>query len=131
MLFRSQTQLKTLQPDVYEWIHKKYVSFEDVPYMTGFPLDPIIHLHGDVSSLVQHRYPCDLLRSLGYTYEWLKDVKHMNREWMKMFNFTVREWMSLGLTMQHVRDGMTEADTKHIFGATKEALFINMAWKHT
>jgi hypothetical protein len=60
--------LKLIQPNIYEWIEKKYVSYEDVPYMTCFPLDPIIHLHGDISTLATYKYSFEVMQEIGMNF---------------------------------------------------------------
>jgi hypothetical protein len=57
--------LLQIQPDIRAWIDQKYVSYEDVPYMTSFPLNPIEHLNGDISTLVTQQYSC---RSLSFAF---------------------------------------------------------------
>lgn len=120
----SQESLKLIQPDIYEWIHKKYVSYDDVPYMTGFPLNPITHLNGDISTLVQHRYSPQVLSAVGLDYGKLQ-MNHLNVRWMKMLNFTLREWMTLGMTVQDVAS-LSNSDIAEVFGAKKEAILMGM-----
>lgn len=60
--------LKLIQPNIYEWIEKKYVTYEDVPYMTCFPLDPIIHLHGDISTLATYKYSFEVMQEIGMNF---------------------------------------------------------------
>lgn len=122
----TQQRLKSLQPDIYEWIHRKYVSFGEVPFMTGFPLDPIRHLNGDLSTLVAQRYPCDLLLDLGYTYRWLRQAQRMDSKWMKLLCFTPWEWTQLGMTEKDVEKDFSEEDAWVVFGTSKAALAIRM-----
>lgn len=145
--------IRRLQPDVYEWIEKKYVSYEDVPYMAMFPLDPLEHLHGDVSTLVTHRYPCWLLRDIGINYRRLRDRHHMDARWMAMLGLSIqascaqptqntcvvawisdtvptlfrmeKEWATLGMTVRDVQ-AMHESEVREVFGVTKEAACIGI-----
>ena len=124
----TQANLIQLQPDVYECIQHKYVGFEDVPLMSEFPLHPITHLHGDVSTLVQYRYNCKLLQKLNLGYKQLR-VIGMNSAWMKMLNFSFKEWMDLGLTIEDINAHMTDDEVMEVFGTcrTSMALTIGLA----
>lgn len=147
----SPEDVRRIQPDVREWVNRKYVSYEvtagrarsaapkrmalaaqapppapatasrgwgnssltppaqDVPYMTMYPLDPLDHLHGDVSTLVTQRYPCWMLREIGITYQRLRDRHHLDAKWMKMMGLSLSEWASLGMTVRDVQ-AMQEAE---------------------
>lgn len=123
----TQQRLMSLQPDIYEWIHKKYVGLDDVPFMTGFPLDPIRHLNGDISTLITQRYPCELLQDLGYTYRWLRESQRMDSKWMSLLGFSIKQWVSqLGMTVEDVKRDMSDADAWEVFGITRDAVLMSM-----
>lgn len=111
----GEDSLKVIQPDIYEWINKKYVSYEEVPYMTCFPLDPIVHLNGDISTLVTYKYRPEVLGAIGMTYTLMKDSYHLNPKWMAMLDFTLSEWLSLGMSLNDV-ERMSEKDSMEVFG---------------
>lgn len=120
----TQAMLVELQPDIHEWITHKYVSYDDVPYMVGFPLDPITHLHGDISTLVTYNYGCHVLLKIGLTFRRLKQL-HIDARWMKMLNMTLREWVTLGLTIADV-NAMTDGDVLDVFGACKTTVNLSV-----
>lgn len=123
----SQDTLVTLQPSVSEWVEKKYVSYEDVAYMTIFPLDPITHLGGDISTLVAYRYPCKVLSAAGLTYGRMRhdDRLGMDAKWMKLMNLTLREWISLGMTGRDVAQ-MADRDVVEVFGETRATVMMRI-----
>lgn len=120
----SQESLKKIQPDIFEWINKKYVSYGDVPHMTGFPLNPISHLHGDISTLVTHRYSAQTLSAVGLTYKKLQS-HHLNAKWMKLMNFTLKEWMCLGMNLSDI-NCMSEGEVVEIFGTCKATITLGI-----
>lgn len=117
----SQKQMIYLQPDIHAWIQAKDVSFHEVPYMTSFPLDPIVHLKGDISTLVQQAYSSQTLQEIGMTYSHLVHEISMDASWMRMFSFTPAEWVRLGMTYMDI-DHMSDGDAKTVFGMTKTEL---------
>lgn len=121
----NQAQMKLLQPDIHEWINRKGVGYAEVPYMFEFPLHPISHLHGDLSTLLEYRYGARLLKRLGLGYQEMRCIG-MNAAWMKMFRFSIQEWITLGLTTADVRADMSEEDTLEVFGKTREAVMLSI-----
>jgi hypothetical protein len=118
--------------------------------MTIFPLDPLEHLHGDLSTLVEYQYPCQVLAALGLTYARLHGKYCMDATWMGLMNLTLREWTSLGMTVRDVNamaeviplhfccpaisrkkttepdDLPIQADAIHVFGATRSAVAMRI-----
>lgn len=119
----SQADMVQMQPDILEWISKKGVSFDDVPLMTRFPLHPIRHLGGDISSLVEHRYSSKTLSDMGFTFRSLTIELGMQPQWMKMLSFTVPEWIRMGMTRVDL-DRMGPEDVRLVFGVHKESLHM-------
>lgn len=122
----SQDDMAGVQPDILEWISEKGVSFDDVPLMTRFPLHPIRHLGGDISSLVEHRYSSRTLSDIGFTFGSLTIELGMRPQWMKMLSFTTTEWIRMGMTRADV-DCMAPDDVRLVFGVHKERLAMAFA----
>ena len=95
-------QLRRVQPDPVEWVHRACITLQDLPDMTCFPVNPFAHLHADLAEVWSMRWPADTLKQLDVTYEQLRD-KGMNANVMQHFNFTLGQWMGLGLQQQHVQ----------------------------
>jgi hypothetical protein len=106
-----------IQPDILEWVRVKHVGFRDVPSMTMFPLHPIKHLHGNISSIVEYGYSTDVLLQLGITYLDLR-VIHMDDHWMKAMNLPVKDWKQLGMSV----DDLPEITCVTVFGKTSMQL---------
>jgi hypothetical protein len=94
----DSTVLHTIQPSLRLWIDTCKLSFQDVPYMTAWPLHPFRDLGGYIPDLIANSYDAPLLRKLGIDYSYLMR-ENMTIEWMKMFNFSGREWSSLKLEL--------------------------------
>jgi hypothetical protein len=118
----TQEDMIHIQPDIHEWISLKKVSYMEVPMMTKFPLHPIKHLHGNISNLVEYRYPVSVLVELGFTYLELRSL-HMDDNWMKAMNLTFSEWLSLGMKMSDVY-AMNERTCFELFGKTRSQLIV-------
>lgn len=121
----TQSQLKHLQPDIYEWINLKHASFNDVCLLTEFPLHPITHLNGDLTTLIEYKYTASLLHTLNIDYLLLRGL-HMDSKWMKLFNFEVRDWMLLGFTEDDVRF-MSNENVEYVFDMDKTTIILKMA----
>lgn len=117
--------IRTLQPDIMRWIHERRVSFEDVPYMTDWPLHPITHLGGDISTLVRFGYPPELLLKLGLDFRMLTSLG-LNTQWMKLFDFSLKDWVGLGMTERDT-DGMSDNDIRGLFGTDRQSLALCIA----
>lgn len=65
-------QLKKVQPDPKKWVEYDLVDFTDVPHMIQWPLCPIRHLGGDISTLIQYGYEPEVLQEIGIDYDFLK-----------------------------------------------------------
>jgi hypothetical protein len=120
----TQSQLKLLQPDIFEWINVKNASFEDVSLLTEFPLHPITHLNGDLTTIVEYKYTASLLHILKIDYFLLRGL-HMDSQWMKILNFKVRDWMLLGLT-EHDVQIMTAQEVEYVFEMDKPTMKLTM-----
>jgi hypothetical protein len=121
----TQSQLKLLQPDIYEWINVKHASFNDVCLLTEFPLHPITHLNGDLTTLIEYKYPASLLNTLKIDYFLLRAL-HMDSKWMKVLNFEVYDWKLLGFTEDDVRL-MSNQDVEYVFDMDKTTMMLKMA----
>lgn len=121
----SQSQLMSMQPDVYKWIQCNKASFQQVPYMVDFPLHPIMHLHGDISTLIQYEYPPATLKKIGIDYDYLCSVLKITPQWMAMFRFTVSDWIYLGLTKENI-DAMNDQEVQSAFGLCKTSLSLSV-----
>lgn len=130
MAAQTLQDMQTIQPDVHEWISRKGVSFSDVPLMTRFPLHPVLHLGGDISCLVEHKYSSKTLLDIGFTFMSLKDDLGMQPSWMKMMSFTAPEWRSLGMTRADM-ECMSPQDVWLIFGVCKDELSLAFILDHT
>ena len=95
-------QLKRMQPDPVEWVHRASITLQDLPDMVCFPVNPFVHLHADLAEVWSMRWSADTLKQFNVTYEQLRD-KGMNAHVMQHFNFTLGQWMGLGLRQQHVQ----------------------------
>ena len=118
-------QMRSMQPDIYEWMNVKGASFEHVPALAEFPLHPIQHLQGDMSTLAQMKYPPKVLLTLGLDFEKLQELHQMDPRWMKMLGLHPNEWMDLGMTTDHVNE-MTEGEVLALFGISKKNLLLSM-----
>ena len=91
--------LYVIQPCLQKWVEIHGVSFQDVRYMTKWPLHPFQDLHGYIPDLIEHRYEASLLHKLGINYQELLD-ENMTIEWMKMFKYSAKEWALLEFDVQ-------------------------------
>jgi hypothetical protein len=94
-------QLKRMQPDPVEWVHRASITLQDLPDMSCFPVNPFVHLHADLAEVWSMHWSADTLKQFEVTFEQLRD-KGMNAQVMQHFNFTLGQWMALGLRQQHV-----------------------------
>ena len=118
-------QLKKLQPNIQEWIEGRGVSFEDVPFMTDWPLHPITHLQGDLSVVVNYRYAPELLVQLGMDYKALVALG-LNPQWMQLMDFSLKEWVMLGMGEDDVAE-MSEYDVNSLFGSPTPSVLLCIA----
>lgn len=144
----TQAQLKTLQPDLQQWIEKKHVSLKDVANMTEWqpePLHPIKHFNANLLDLLENRYPPDLLIRLGIDYSTLANM-HMTPEIMRLFKFSLRvspqilenprnfhltcvlgqDWKKLGLAVKTI-DYFTDQDISNVFETSRDILIMQMS----
>ena len=124
-----QSLLRSLQPDVQEWVAHGSASFADVPLMTEWPLHPVRDLRGDLSTLVEQRYDPMVLNSLGINFTVLKAMG-LTAEWMKMFDFSLREWVELGMTVNEA-GAFTDREISYLFGTTRENLQMAISMTDT
>jgi hypothetical protein len=109
--------LYSIQPCLQAWIDTCEVSFQDVKYMTKWPLHPFTHLHGYIPDLVEHKYDAKLLLKLGINYQFLVS-KSMTIEWMKMLNFSIKDWAYLGFDPTTMSDN----NISTVFGMDRSTL---------
>lgn len=123
----QQAQLKLLQPDVFKWVQAGKVDFSDVPNMLEFPVHPILHLNGNISTLLEYRYSTATLARLELDYRRLRTIG-MSDKWMHMLQYSTREWvLTLGLSIDDVARDFTEEGAKLVFGMSKTNLSICVA----
>lgn len=111
-------QLKRMQPDPVEWVHRASITLQDLPDMACFPVNPFLHLHADLAEVWTMRWSADTLKQFNVTFEQLRD-KGMNAQVMQHFNFTLGQWMGLGLRQPHV-EVMDAAIVKRCFDMHKD-----------
>lgn len=92
--------LRMLQPDVQMWIRHKGVSLSDVPFMLDWPLHPVYDLGANISDLATMHYPPSVLSRLGITYEFLRELMHMDDDWMRVLHYSPQEWAHIGFTRE-------------------------------
>lgn len=116
--------LHRLQSDIREWIRCKNVSFDDVPYMTLWPLHPFKDLGGTVLDILNQKYSFDTLKLLNITYDDLKKLS-ATPQMLHLLHFVEREWHELGLTSEVVCN-MSEGEVYTIFLKSKKAVLSLM-----
>lgn len=92
--------LRTLQPDVQMWVRHKGASLADVPFMLDWPLHPVYDLGANISDLATMHYAPDVLGRLGITYEFLRQIMHMDDDWMRVLHYAPQEWARIGFTRE-------------------------------
>jgi hypothetical protein len=122
----TANQLKDLQPDIKMWIKHKQVSFADVPFMAEWPLHPVSHLKGNIGDLAGMHYSPLLMRSLGITYDYMRDVLKMDDEWMRYMRYTPSDWVIMGFTQQHAA-AMGKKRVDDVFKMDYDTLLLAMA----
>lgn len=111
-------QLKRIQPDPIEWVHRASITLQDLPDMVCFPVNPFVHLHADLAEVWSMRWPAETLLQFDVTFEQLRE-KGMNAQVMQHFNFTMGQWMGLGLRSHHV-EVMDAEVARRCFDTNKE-----------
>jgi hypothetical protein len=101
-----------------EWVAHGGAGFSDVPFMTDWPLCPIQHLGGDLSTLIEQRYPLQTLKSLGLTHSVLRNKLYMTDAAMSFFGFDIRGWAQLGFDQTDLRM-MQDATIWALFGVDR------------
>lgn len=95
-------QLRKMQPDPIEWVHRASITLQDLPDMVCFPVNPFVHLHADLAEVWSMHWSADTLKQLAVTFDQLR-AKGMTVQVMQHFSFTLGQWMNLGLQQEHVR----------------------------
>jgi len=121
-------QLRRVQPDPVEWVHRACITLKDLPDMTCFPVNPFAHLHADLAEVWSMRWPAETLKQLNVTYEQLRD-KGMDAHVMQHFGFTLGQWMGLGLQQQHVSVMDAEAVARCFEMRKEEVLEVAVHYK--
>jgi hypothetical protein len=122
----TSIDLKSLQPDVEQWIQSGKASLSDVPSMLAWPLHPVKHLRANISDLsTMHYYP-SVLGRLGITYSLMRDEMGMSDDWMKIMRYTPLEWASIGFDRTHAT-AMGENRVRSVFGMDPDALVLLVA----
>ena len=122
----SAEQLHEMQPDVNLWIRHKQVSFQEVPHMVAWPLHPIEDLKGDISDLATMRYDASVLRSLGLSYQFMRNELRRDDDWMRGLRYKPREWKEhLGFDERCAAE-MGETRVAKVFGMDMGMLRIAM-----
>jgi hypothetical protein len=114
----TPAQLKRVQPDPVEWVHRASITLQDLADMVCFPVNPFVHLHTDLAEVWSMHWTSDTLKQLNVTYDQLRQ-KGMNAHVMQHFNFTLGQWMNLGLMEEHVQ-GMDTDTAKRLFDMQKD-----------
>lgn len=108
-------QLHEMQPSIQHWIRQKRVSFTEVPYMTCWPLHPIMDLKGDISDLATMHYSGSVLRKLGITYRYMREELRMDDDWMRMLRYRPNEWKACLGFDEACASEMGEARVQKVF----------------
>ena len=122
----SGAELRSLQPDVRLWIEHKGVSLKDVPHMLEWPLHPVYDLKANVSDLASQHYEVPVLKRLGITYQFLRELMYMDDDWMRVLRYTAHEWAELGFTRE---DGMEmgKERVEWVFGCDYHVLLLRVS----
>lgn len=122
----TPAQLKELQPDVQAWIDYKGLSFNDVEALSDWPLHPIHHLHGDLSSLATMHYPPRVLSKLDITFDFMRDVLNMDDNWMVVLRYNPKEWGEMGFRKHHAVE-MGRNRVERVFDVNYDAVLLVLA----
>lgn len=113
-------QLKTLQPEVKEWIQRGGIQLADIPHMTVFPVNPLTDFGVDLAELWALKCDVALMRRMGITYEDLLN-KGLTPQIMKAFGFTMGGWVELGFGEEQARV-LTEDEAQLVFSVGRAEL---------
>jgi hypothetical protein len=116
--------MQRMQPDVRLWVQHAHCTPAHAKAMLAWPANPISDLGGDLADVIAMRATSKQLKTMGVTYRQLMDVG-MTPDTMRLIGLNFQGWIDLGLTLDDVARGFTDAQLSRVFQLTRTAVMAS------
>jgi hypothetical protein len=121
--------LKRLNPDVREWVLHAGCVARHAKQMITWPAHPIADLGGDLSDIIELRSTSKQLKTMGVTYQQLREVG-LTPETMRLMNLNFQGWIDMGMTLEDTAAHFSDAQISRVFLLTRSAVTASFKMTH-
>ena len=111
----------SLQPSVRLWVLHGNAKAHHAKEVMSWPAHPLKELQGELSDVIMLKATSKQLKSMGVTYQDLKD-SGMTPETMRLMGLTFQGWIDMGLTLDNTTQDFTDAQLGRVFNLTRGAV---------
>lgn len=114
-------ELKRMNPEVRLWVQHAGCGAQHAKDMLAWPAHPLLDLGGDLSDIIALRATGKQLKTMGVTYQQLRDVG-LTPETMRLMNVNFQGWIDMGMNLEDTTNHFTDAQLGRVFLLTRTAV---------